>query len=240
MNTFNKNTAAVYSDAPALSGDGQDAGFTSSTRQVEEFARAKRHTGLVRVLKIALPAIAVLIVLGIVAALVLRSISGPSIEIGNISIDDGKLVMQEPRLNGFDEKKRPFSVSAAKAIQNVENPARVALEMISAKLPVEDGVFATITAGNGLYDAEAKTLVLSEEVQVVTNNGMQLNLQDADMNIGTGMLRTENPIFAKSKEAEITSNSLLVENNGERVVFEGKVIMIVNPGELQDNNNEQN
>ena len=201
---------------------------------VDEFLRARNHSGLVRFLKIALPITAGLIILGLLIALAVKSFSSPEINIGKISVSDGKLVMQNPELNGVDENQRPYSLSASKATQNVDNPSRVALEAILAKLPIEDGLFATIKAGSGLYDSEAKTLLLEDNVEVVTTDGMQVFLNDADVDIKNGSLKTANPVQASSKEADIAAGSLQVEEGGERLVFEGKVQMTIHRRAFED------
>ncbi len=214
--------------------------INAADRQANEFAKAQRHTDRVRILKIALPTLAVLIILGFVAALVIRSVISPLIDLGGISINDGKLVMENPELSGFDGKDRPYSLSASRAAQDVENPARVELETISAILPIDETVSASVSAGRGLYDAEAKTLILDREVRLLTTDGMEMFLQDADVDIETGKLQTGNPVWAKSPGAEISSGSLLVEDNGKRIVFEEKVKMTLVPGILRKRNDEQN
>ena len=209
-------------------------------RQAREFAKAQRHTGRVRFLKIALPVVAILIILGLVAALVVRSLLYPTIDLGGISVDDGKLVMENPELSGFDGKKRPFSLSASRAAQDVENPARVELETISASLPIDDETFASINAGRGTYDAEAKTLVLDKRVHLKTSDGMEVVLEDADVDIDAGTLKTNKSVWAKSPGAEISSGSLLVEDNGKRIIFENKIEMTLVPSLLRKNQDEQN
>ena len=146
--------------------------------------------------------------------------------------------MENPELSGFDAKKRPYSLSASKAAQDVKNPARVELETISAMLPVDEEISASVSAGRGLYDAEAKTLILDREVRLMTTDGMEMFLEDADVDIESGRLQTANPVWAKSPGAEISSGSLIVEENGKRILFENNVEMTLIPGILRKNNNE--
>ena len=214
--------------------------YTTRAEQVngfdEEFARAKRHTKKVRLLKIALPAIAIFIILGFMAAMAARSMVESPLGLDSIAITDGKLVMENPRLNGFDDEKRPYNLTADKAVQNIENPSKVTLESILAELPMDDKISATLRAGTGLYDTEARTLLLGDSVFVETNDGMNIMLKDADVDIANGILKTSQPVTAQSDGAEITSDSLLVENNGERIVFDGSVKMTLFPGKLRSDN----
>ena len=240
MNTYTTNPQTAHPHSPEQFDSIHVHELDAEARQIKEFARAQSHSGKVRFLKIALPVIAVLVILGIVGALVVQSIFNPSIGIGQISLKDGKLVMERPELNGFDNKNRPFSLSADNASQNIENPARVTLEAISAKLPLQDDVSASITAGSGLYDADEKTLVLDGNVQLTTSDGMRLDLEDASVDIDGGILKTSNSVYAKSPEAEISSDGLIVEKSGKRIVFERNVKMTINPSQLRKIDNAKN
>lgn len=174
-------------------------------------------------------------ILGVAGTLLLQKMLLPDLEIANIEVNDGKLVMENPNLNGMDENQRPYRLRADRAIQDAENPAVVELQAIIATLPMDDKLSADIVAGNGIYDSDAKTLVLSREVKVKTSDGMEIHLQDADVDIDKGTLMTRSPITATSAQADISSSSLLVEEGGDRLVFEGKVRMTLRPKELEKN-----
>lgn len=208
--------------------------FIDGYRSDLEFERAKRHSGIVKFLKYLLPVIAVLVIISIAGALVVQQMFIPDIDIAEIKVDDGKLVMENPKLNGVDENRRPYKLSANRAIQDAANPSVVELQEIIAQLPMDETVSADVVAGNGVYDADAKTLILKEAVSVQTSDGMKLNLLDADVDIANGSLVTKSPIQATSPQADISSASLLVENGGERLVFEGNVKMTLRPKELKN------
>ena len=199
-----------------------DLEFVFSERNEAEYLGAIKHANRVRALKIILPIVGVLIILGLAAALVVRQMFLPEIDLGAIAVQDGKLVMENPNLNGFDKHKRPFSLSATQAVQDADSPRRVELIEIRATLPMDDDISASVSAGRGVYDAEAKTLILDRQISIQTTNGMRFDLEDADIDIGQGQLKTSNPVFASSSQADISADSLEVGESGEHVVFEGK------------------
>ena len=63
---------------------------------------------------------------------------------------------------------------------------------------------------------------------------MRFDLEDADIDIGQGQLKTSNPVFASSSQADISADSLEVGESGEHVVFEGKVRIILRPREFNN------
>ncbi len=244
MQTNNPNIPVGYHqqslDAQSQPAHGNASGldFIVHESREAEFERALKHTGKVKLLKIVLPIMAVLIILGISAALIINSLLNPGVSVDNIAISDGKLVMENPQLNGFDSNQRPYNLTANKAIQDADNPTLVQLQKIIASLPVDDKILAEITAGQGLYDADAKTLILDKKVHVITNNGMSLTLEDADVNIGAGTLSTDKTILATSPQADISAKSLVVHDSGNHLIFEGNVRMTLRPDAVKEGNEQ--
>lgn len=222
-----------FANEPDMSAGRNGLEFISAGREAVEFEKASRHSGRVRRLKIILPIIAAIVVVGFIGAVALRNIGLPSINIGSLNLDDGKLVMEHPRLSGMDGDQRPYSLTAEKAIQDLSKPKSIELDVITAKLPMENDVYADITADNGVYNSEKKTLVMNGKVTLKTDNGMEINLVDVDVDIGTGSLQTSNPISLKTENATITADSLRVENSGERIIFEKRVRMTLYPSSAE-------
>lgn len=207
--------------------------FISSDNRDNEYQKAVKHSRKVKFWKIAFPVMGVMVILGLAGSLVLNSLNTTEVAVDSINVSDGNLVMENPQLSGFDKKKRPYNLRAAQAIQNVENPNQVELRNITAELPMDETITATINAGNGIYNADEKTLILKETINLVTSNGMVVNLQNADVDIGNSTMRTSNPISATSPQADISSNSMTVEDGGNKMIFEGKVRMTLRPDELR-------
>ena len=229
------NDAYLGVNADYLHGQADNRGleFLSLDRGAHEYAQAEKHSNKVRFLKVALPAIAVLIILGISAALIFNAFTSTDAEVSSVSLNDGFLVMENPQLNGFDKNNRAYSLTADRAVQDVENPTRIELENISAELPVDDNISAKIQAGTGVYDAQLKTVTLDNQIEVKTTNGLSLILDDADIDIENGTLKTTGAVVATSPQADISAQSVSVSDNANRVIFSGNVRMTLRPKELQ-------
>ena len=225
----------AFQDALAIGQPGQtqpnNLEFIGRERDVSDFNKAAIHSTRVGLLKYLLPIIGGLIIALIVAALVMRPKLPANITIGSSGIEDGKLVMNNPKLDGFDPKNRPYWVEAVRAIQSIENPTLVNLDQITAKLPMEDGLWANIRAGNGTFDVTEKKLELGGGVSVVTTDGMKLILKDAYLDIKAGSMNTYRPIKFFSDKATISSQSLEVFDNGDRMIFQTDVRLVIQPPE---------
>ena len=233
MNQSNNNRPDFDSSQRAHQQPRRDLGFVTGERGEGEFIKANRHSSAVKWLKLILPVVAILIIGSITMSFITRQNTLPALDLESISLDDGKLVMENPKLNGVDENKRPYALTAERAIQDTANPSVVELQNIEAVLPMEKDVSADISATNGIYDADAKTLLLREAITVKTSDGMQIDLLDADVDIGNGVLKSSSPITATSPQADISSSSLYVNEGGGQLVFEGNVKMTLRPKELK-------
>lgn len=198
-------------------------------RSLAEFEKARIHSQRVRFLRKALPVAGVLTIVMIATVLAYTMFAGPSIDLGQARFEDGKLVMRNPELNGTDQNARPYNLSADKAIQDSDQPSRIELQGIKAKLPMTDTEFAAVNAGNGLYDADAKTLLLGGKVAVDTDNGMIIRMEDADIDIESGRMQTRNPVSVDTGRARVTAEALTVSENGKVIVFENRVRMTLMP-----------
>lgn len=214
--------------------------FISTDNREREYQEALKHSTKVKFWKIVFPIIGALVILGIIGALFIKSFEVTDVSVENISLSDGKLVMENPELSGFDKEKRPYNLTATKAIQDASNPNQVELQDILAELPMDETITATVKAGNGIYDADAKTLKLTKKVNLVTTSGMTLVLEDANVDIGNSIMHTNNPITGKSPQADISSNAMMIEDGGNKLIFEGRVRMTLRPDELKkaDTDNE--
>ena len=207
--------------------------FLGGERDLRSFNRAHRHSGIVRFLRIALPLTAVAIIAILVSAYFWSQSMLPNLKIETTAIIDSKMVMKNPELNGVDKDNRPYNLTAREAITDPEKPRQVELLEIDANVPMDQGLFAKVLAGTGFYDAEAKLLNLGGEVDVKTDNGMTMNLQDADIDIGAGSLKTSNPVMITTEQAKISADRMFVENNGGNVIFESPVKMTIYPDKIE-------
>ena len=198
-------------------------------RTSAEFERAHRHSRRVRFLKRALPIGGLAAIVVIIIAFFVTAISPGSIDLGETRIENGRLVMRNPQLTGTDDAERPFNLTADKAFQQADNPTRISLEGISGRLPMSDTEFAVIRAGNGIYDTAAETLVLDGNIAVDTDTGLAIRLRDADIDIDSGRMRSDSSVSVDTGRAQITAESLTIEDNGRVIVFENRVRMRLLP-----------
>lgn len=203
---------------------------SAGSRSVEHaFRRARRHSRAVRTLKVLLPGLAILIAVGFTIYSYLLTPGGMAVDIIGSSYSDGKLTMANPRLEGFTKENRPYSLKAARAVQDVTNTDIVQLNDITAKLPVSDDNWANVSAAKGTYNKKEDTLDVPSAMTVTTTDGLVAKLNSAFVNIATGDLKTSDPVDITLKGSHITANTMAVQDRGKVLVFDQKVRMTMMP-----------
>jgi len=208
---------------------GGDMAFVTSTRSSEEFARAARHSQRVRFLKRALPIGGGAAIVILMAAYLFSMFALPGIDPGEARIVDGKLVMKNPKISGSDSGKRPYTLTADKAVQDALKPTRITLEKIEGRISIDDSNTADVIAGIGIYDSLEKTLLLSDSVSVDTADGMSIRMEGASIDIESGSLTTDRPVSVDTGRVQVSADSLTVEDEGKRIIFENRVRMTLQP-----------
>jgi lipopolysaccharide export system protein LptC len=218
---------------------GTDGAFahaaTRGGRPDEVFARAQRHSRRVRALKVGLPALAVAAVVGFVGwnYLAIPTVNG--ISLAGAAITDGKLVMANPRLDGFTKDKLPYSMTAARAIQDLANTSVIRLEDIDATLPVDPARSATVTAKSGVYDNDRSVLMFDSAMTVTTADGMVANLNSARLDMDAGTLSTKDAVEIRTGGSRITAQSMVMSDKGNVIVFEKRVRVDIEPRKTSGN-----
>ena len=232
----------------ARSDETSDAGEVSAPASQDgtrgdAFNRAKRHSRRVRVLKFAVPLLAVAIAVAFPVYSYLKAPLSISVQADGTAFSDGKLVMANPKLNGFTKQKLPYSLTATRATQDVGQQAVIDLEGINAKLPVATDNIVSVDAEHGIYNRDANTMNLTSDVSVTTTDGLAAKFKSIFLDMGKGSMKTSNPVDVSRGGSRITADSMSVEDNGRLVVFENRVRVNIDPTALKAagvNSGEQN
>jgi lipopolysaccharide export system protein LptC len=188
---------------------------------------------LVRLLKFALPVAAVAIALAFPIYSYLAAPAAVAVQADNSALSNGKLVMANPKLNGFTKQNLPYSMTAARAIQDTASQGKVELEGIDAKLPLSADANVRVEAAHGFYDRDKNTLKLMQEITVTTTDGMVAKLKSAFLDMGKGLTKTDDPVDITRSGSRITSDAMSVEDNGKVLVFERRVRVSIDPATMK-------
>jgi lipopolysaccharide export system protein LptC len=203
------------------------------TRSEAEFASAFRHSHRVRLLKLGLPLVA-LFAIGFFSAATIFADNGTPVAIEKpAETSDGRIIMANPKLEGFTGDNRPYKMVATRAVQENATSPVVTLEAITADLPFGKEATAKVTAASGIFDNSSSTLNLNSKIVLTTSDGMTANLGSAKVNIVTSEMSTDQPVDIKTGGSHITADSMKIANGGKVVIFENRVRLNIDPKQLK-------
>jgi lipopolysaccharide export system protein LptC len=193
------------------------------------FAVAARHSRMVRVLRVAVPA-AVLLSM---AAIIGISIFNPfrlllpnlPLDMGNLVVSGTKITMESPHMSGYSADQRPYEVWAKTATQDVTDPDHLDLKTLRAKMLMEDQSTVTLDARTGLMDTKNQLLDLHKDIFLQTSTGYEARLSQAFVDMGKNTVSSDEHVDVKLLNGTLTSDRLRITGGGEVIRFEGNVVM---------------
>ena len=195
------------------------------------FAVAARHSRMVRVLRVAVPAAVVLAMAGIV---VVSSVFNPfrmllpklPVDMDNLVVSGTKITMESPHLSGYTPDRRPYEVWAKTATQDVTDPDHLDLRTLRAKVLMEDQTTTvTLDARTGLMDTKQQLLDLHKDIFLQSSTGYEARLSQAFVDMGKGTVTSDEHVDVKLLNGTLSSDRLRITGGGEVVRFEGNVVM---------------
>jgi lipopolysaccharide export system protein LptC len=192
------------------------------------FAIAARHSRMVRILRVAVPAAVILALATIVLVSVFnpfRMLTKLPLDIGNLVVSGTKITMESPHMAGFTTDQRPYEVWAKTATQDVTDPDHLDLKTISAKMLAEDQSTITMVARTGQMDTKQQLLNLQKDIFLQTSTGYEARLSQAFIDMANGIVTSDEHVDVKLTNGTITSDRIKITGNGEVIRFEGNVVM---------------
>ena len=194
------------------------------------FAAAARHSRVVRILRVAVPAAVALSMAFIVAISIFNPLrwslgSKLPVDIGKLVVSGTKVTMKSPHMAGFSTDQRPYEMWAKAAIQDLTDPDHLELKTLRAKMAMEDQSTVTLDARTGYFDSKTQMLDLRKDVFVQSSTGYEAKLAQAYVDINKGTVTSDEHVDVKLLNGTLTADRIRIYNSGELVRFEGNVVM---------------
>lgn len=194
------------------------------------FRAARRHSRMVRFLRVGLP---VGIVIGLIALVLvtwlnpLRLLNTLPLNMSDLVVSGTKITMEQPRVNGFTKDQRAYEFTAKAAAQDLTRPDIVELKSINAKIEMEDKSTMTMVAATGVYDTKKEMLQLEGNILLTSSNGNTGKLTEATVDVRKGNVLSDKPVELEMLQGILNANKLEVVDSGTMIRFHGGVNMVL-------------
>ncbi|WP_309088487.1 LPS export ABC transporter periplasmic protein LptC [Phenylobacterium sp.] len=203
-----------------------DASFAAHPARRADFERWRRRSRLIRLLRILLPALIVLIFLGLAGSVAWSTFRAQPREAAG---GDEPIRLVNPRFVGRDDKGRAFVLTADSAVRDSKDYQRVLLKRPALILDEGGADQLRLNGADGVFHEATGKLQLSGGVQMADpKNAFQTASSLFDTK--TGELVGSGPIQGSGGLGEITAKSYGVYGKGDRMVFKGGVRARLEPG----------
>ena len=198
------------------------------------FRAARRHSRVVRILRVVVP-LAVVLGFGGVFLITylnpLRMLAKLPVDAGNLVVSGTKITMEKPHLSGFTHDERAYELSADAAKQDLTKPDLIELRNIHAKVQMQDKSSMEMSAATGVYNSKSETLKLDQNIVLSSTTGYSGQLSEALVDIRKGHVVSEQPVAVQMLKGTLNAKRLEIIDSGELVRFDGGVTMTLMLGD---------
>jgi len=196
----------------------------TAEERVRAFTKAERHSRFVRILRKALPVIAVVVIASYFISTQLSvSVGDMTASIDGIEVADGNLRMTNPKLKGADKKNGQYVIGADYADQDIKSPNLIKLHAIKADVTAPDGGWSRMEADRGAYDSKTERLVMQDNITIATSSGVTGELINASLDSRNKILRSHRPVSFVLPNGTVKANALTLRSAEHTLTFRGKV-----------------
>jgi lipopolysaccharide export system protein LptC len=191
------------------------------------------HDWLVRGLKVLLPA-----AVGVLLAYLFLSPLSKNREISflldknKVDVAKERLKVQQAEYRGQDNKGRPFTIEAERALQPSSADPVVQIEGMAANIQLEDGP-AALTAANGRYNMDAQQVDVLGPILFTAADGYRLETRDVAVDLNKSRMASGNGVEGKMPLGRFTAGKMEVDLPSRTVVLTGRARLHIVQGALR-------
>ncbi|HVZ03309.1 LPS export ABC transporter periplasmic protein LptC [Hyphomicrobium sp.] len=225
---------AATSDSTVTGGRGRasNSGIVFAADRTASRRMAHRHSRNVRLLKVALPLLALSTLVVFVMTVLNDAGMGPSI--ANLQIPQiiaENLKMKNPHYEGFQSDGGHYWVKAETAQQDLKSLNLVHLDGITGDLIDVKKQKTHLVAARGLFDNKANILELYDSIHVTGDGGLNATLTHATVKTKEGLITSDQPSTILMGAGRITSNQLTIHQKTKQYTFVDDVKTHIKPKE---------
>lgn len=203
-------------------------------RRLDRLLRSEKRRGggrgysrFVRAMRLLLPLVAVGIVGIVVSWPRVEERLAPPPEAGPAPQAIGQNELINPRFESQDDKERPFTVTAARAVQSSANPDVVFLEAPVGEMTLRDGAGLHLRAVKGAYDQRHENLVLEGDVTLRHAQGYEIATQKLRLDMGPQTAWSDQEIVGAGPAGTLHATGVKADMAAGTVVFTGPAKLVL-------------
>lgn len=143
----------------------------------------------------------------------------------------GKNELINPRFESKDTKDQPFTITAARAVQDKDNQDLVALEKPMADMLLSGGNWVAIEAREGTYLQNSQQLALHGAVKLFHDAGYHMELKALQVDLATRTASSQTDVYAQGPAGTLEAKGLQADAQAGTLVFTGPARLVLTRAE---------
>lgn len=191
------------------------------------------YTTFVRVMRLALPVVAV----GIIAILYTRTGEQESaivpVEEYQKDIQEQQISRNEllnPKFESVDKKDQPYLITADRAIQGEKNKELIMLERPVGTMTMSDGVQVRMHSDTGAYRQDTERFFLQGNVHLEHAEGYRIFSEEAHIDLQKNFAWSEKDVRGEGPDLSIEGAGVHANGKTGEIVFTGPAKLILEEG----------
>jgi lipopolysaccharide transport protein LptA/LPS export ABC transporter protein LptC len=191
------------------------------------FRSARRHSLLVRALRIALPVCTLGTAMGYLLMLnTTWKFGAGRLNVGQVELTADDLTMKNPSYFGVTKDGGRYQVRAKRAVVDFNRQqSPIKLIDIDGDLVRTDNVVTKLKAKHGLLDNPNNQLELYDGIEIDTSNGMSARLSRATITMKEHRVVSKEPVTATTPSGQVRAAGMNLKTDTQEAHFQGNVVV---------------
>ena len=213
--------SAAHSSDQTIANGGSEP---STGRRLSLTRAGGSYTTFANSMRIALPLVAVAIVVLVVAwPQLTEKPKNFSLSVSNVTTTEtGTQQIINARFTGTDSENRPYSITADTASQLKNSPNTLELAFPKADITLRNGAWLALSAETGILNRKNQVLNLQGGVNLFHDRGYEIRTAAAEFFMKQGIATGKKPVLGHGPLGTIRSTGFRILDSGKRVLFTGK------------------
>ncbi|HUK58340.1 MAG TPA: LPS export ABC transporter periplasmic protein LptC [Stellaceae bacterium] len=196
---------------------------------------ARRYSRFVYRAKLALPALALGLVLLLAAWPRVEGVfENVRLHVPRIDMSDASdLHMVKARYSGIDRENRPFVITADVARQKPNLDDLITLERPKGDLTTTGGNWLELSGDTGFYQPQPQLLDLFGNVSLYQDKGNEFHSTSAHLDMSAGTAVGDDPVTGQGPFGNVTAQGFRILNRGDTIFFTGHTRLDMTPQQGQ-------
>ncbi len=134
--------------------------------------------------------------------------------------------MLNPRYRGVDQRGRPYTITAASALQT--SPERIAMTEPKGDVVTESGSWIMAQSKQGVFIQHASLMDMSEDVYLYREDGTTLQTDTAALDLKAGAASSTDKTHAEGPFGTLDSEGFSLTEKGAVIQFHGPAHLVLN------------